>query len=229
MQIAIIDDSEFMRKRIINILTKEFLISEITSFASIKDYEDSKNNYDLLLLDIELPNENGIDYVNKNPQEHAFVIYVTSHDDAMSNAFNLNVIGFIMKVDIDKKLLLEVKKAEARLQFIKVYYLKTVFETLKVKESQILYFCSEDSIVFVQLMNHNKLIELTVKTLSVLEKKISENFFRVNRNYIINLKKVQRIDIKSKEIFLSNHISIKVSRRLWKDFKTRYGTARYHK
>lgn len=54
---------------------------------------------DILLLDVEMPNENGIDVKDRLAMEAdgPLIIFVTNYQNAISKAFNRNVIGFLMK------------------------------------------------------------------------------------------------------------------------------------
>ncbi len=54
---------------------------------------------DILLLDVEMPKENGIDVKNRLAMEAdgPLIIFVTNYQNAISRAFNRNVIGFAMK------------------------------------------------------------------------------------------------------------------------------------
>lgn len=54
---------------------------------------------DILLLDVEMPEENGIEVKDRLAMEAdgPLIIFVTNYQDAISEAFNRNVIGFLMK------------------------------------------------------------------------------------------------------------------------------------
>lgn len=54
---------------------------------------------DILFLDVEMPGENGIDVKDRLAREAdgPLIIFVTNYKDAVSRAFNRNVIGFLVK------------------------------------------------------------------------------------------------------------------------------------
>lgn len=52
MRIAIVDDNKLHRNKMIHILKECRKNDDIFDFESIKEYENSKGVYDLLLLDI---------------------------------------------------------------------------------------------------------------------------------------------------------------------------------
>lgn len=67
---------------------------------------ERKDEIDLLILDIEMPEMDGVTLKNRlqNNEEKMLVLFVTSHDEMMSEAFGKNVIGFISKEWISVKL-----------------------------------------------------------------------------------------------------------------------------
>lgn len=54
---------------------------------------------DILILDVEMPKENGIDVKDRLAKEAdgPLIIFATNYRDAVSRAFNRNVIGFLVK------------------------------------------------------------------------------------------------------------------------------------
>ena len=54
---------------------------------------------DVLVLDIEMPTANGIEIKNQLARESKgpLIIFATNYEDAISRAFNTNVIGFLVK------------------------------------------------------------------------------------------------------------------------------------
>lgn len=67
---------------------------------------ERKNEIDLLILDIEMPEMDGVTLKNRlqNNEEKMLVLFVTSHEEMMSEAFGKNVIGFVSKEWLSIKL-----------------------------------------------------------------------------------------------------------------------------
>ncbi len=72
-------------------------ISETTNPQELLDMEPI--DADILILDVEMGDVNGIDVKNQLAMrgDSPLVIFATSHPEAMSRAFNINVIGFLIK------------------------------------------------------------------------------------------------------------------------------------
>lgn len=110
MIIGICDDDEIIREKI-----KENCLSTIEKYdynITLKEFSDGEEIFkekilpDILILDIEMKNMDGIAVKNRlqNKQEAAFIIFVSSHDEMMPDAYGLNVIGFVTKKYMDNQL-----------------------------------------------------------------------------------------------------------------------------
>ena len=227
MKIAVIDDNTSICKKITYILSpfEEF---QITTFSSIAAYEADECFYDLLLLDIELPDENGIAYIENAPVKHKLVIYISSHEEWMVDSFNPNVIGFIGKNVLEEALLPKVKKAKKYLDNMKQYDFVTMDGNIKVYENSILEIYLDYTSVYLNLQNEKKPIRLNLRSLKELEnQKISDNFIKINRQTIINIQKIQQVLSKEHKVLLINGKEYAVTRGFWKDFIIRYQAKRY--
>lgn len=101
MKIMVCDDQIKEMESIIE-CCKEYIENKKIN-AEIKGIADpaelAGEKPDILLLDVEMPQENGIDVKNRLAMEGdgPLIIFVTNYQDAISRAFNRNVIGFAMK------------------------------------------------------------------------------------------------------------------------------------
>ena len=66
MRIAVLEDSLIQQKRIRNLLD---LNHRLCFFCTVEEYMESNFYYDLLLLDIELGSQNGIEFIKKHPDK----------------------------------------------------------------------------------------------------------------------------------------------------------------
>jgi len=70
-----------------------------------------------------------------------------------------------------------------------------------------------DKLIFIKVENYLSTFEFEngqhihrVEPLKYIEKKLSNNFFRINRNYLVNINKIELIDKKRGEITVKNQI-----------------------
>lgn len=227
MKIAVIDDNTSICKKITYILSpfEEF---QITTFSSIAAYEADECFYDLLLLDIELPDENGIAYIENAPVKHKLVIYISSHEEWMVDSFNPNVIGFIGKNVLEEALLPKVKKAKKYLDNMKQYDFVTMDGNIKVYESKIMYLYIDYTSIYLKLENEKKPIRLNARSLKEIKVyALSEHFIKINRQTIINIQKIRKVFSKIHRIELTDGKEFAVSSREWSNFVEKYQIARY--
>ena len=217
MRIAVLEDSLIQQERIRNLLD---LNHRLCFFRTVEEYMKSNFYFDLLLLDIELGNQNGIEFIKKHPDKQRFIVYVSSHSEAMADTFDTNVLGFVTKDRIEEALVEKVNQVENRIHQLEKIALSLPYETRYVYRDDILYFQIENSI-FVLLKDGTKL-SLVNETLKEIETTLSDSFVRVNNNVLINFSKVDHLDVKNHKIIMLDGTIISVSVRRWKKVKEHY-------
>ena len=217
MRIAVLEDSLIQQERIRNLLD---LSHRLCFFSAVEEYVKSNFYFDLLLLDIELGTQNGIEFIKKHPDKQRFIVYVSSHSEAMADTFDTNVLGFIIKDRIEDALVEKVNQVEQRIHQLEKIELNLPYETRYVYRDDILYFQIENG-VFALLKDGTKL-SLVNETLKEIEATLSDSFVRVNNNVLINFSKVDYLDVKNHKIIMLNGTIISVSVRRWKKVKEHY-------
>ncbi|MCF0105463.1 MAG: response regulator [Holdemanella sp.] len=222
MKIAVIDNDMFYLKKIEQCLhTNENF--ELTLFSSPKEY---KGMYDLLLLDIDLDDMNGIELCKKSLSKNTPVIFVTNHENYYKDAYFYNVYGYILKKNLDNELLDKVKEIYHLLHFQKTINLQIAYKKESIKENDILYLFIEDSIIYLQTVSHDELIQTTERILSSVKDRLSESFIHIDRDIIININHIYRIDIKNDLCIMDNQESLHISRRNKKALLSAYNLHR---
>ena len=170
-----------------------------------------KNDIDILFLDIELKNENGIDiarYCRKSGYKNINIVFVSSHNSYVYDTFEVRPIAFIRKEAISEDLkkcvsLIDRKRSETKI---------LINDTL-VNLLDILYIESEANYVYYRLKNG-----LSIKSrtkLSKIEKELEKyNFMRCHTSYIVNAEHVTKIH--ADFLALEDNIKISISRS-WRD------------
>ena len=103
--IAVIDDDKYFVQKICEYLEKSECYSyvEVYRFLEINQLieKSQETHFNLLFVDIDLNDSiNGIDMVN-NYFKNTPVIYVTSYQDKMEDAFGKNTFKFVLKEKLD--------------------------------------------------------------------------------------------------------------------------------
>ncbi|MES2766155.1 MAG: LytTR family DNA-binding domain-containing protein [Bacteroidota bacterium] len=248
----IIDDEELSRRLLKQLLIKFFphdveVVGMADSAESAREFL-VENQPDVLFLDIEMPGEDGFDFLRSVEHRDFAVVFVTAYDQYALRAFKASAADYILKpVDFDD-LQVAVKKVMSlqpgkRAQTENYQSrISAVLENIKAPEQKLrkLAVPSRDKVLLVDVTNivyfkaddnYAKMYqtngeELTVsKSLKECEDLFSDSdFIRIHKSYLINLHHVKayvRADTGGGSVELTNSTSVEVSRRLRATFLKR--------
>lgn len=204
LQIAVCDDEAFNVSKIEE-LTKVFFRTHCIEIK-VSTYESSENllydlkdgiYFDLLLLDIEMPEVTGMDLAKiiKENMSSARIIFITSHLQYAIEAYEFSVFRYIPKDRLEDKL------TAALEDFYKLYRLeRNEYYTIQVKNHieqiayrDILYILREGKYAVFHLMTGEK--RSVRKTLAqVFEELNAEYFYFADRGCIVNFANVTGLD-----------------------------------
>jgi len=157
---------------------------------------------DLIFLDIQMPEMTGFQFAStlKNPPA---IILTTAFRDYAPEAFDLNVVDYLLKPISFERLLKAVNKFFDREMGTResvtsvthdeqrFVHIKADRKIHKVSESEILYIESLDDYVKVHL---KEMLLITRENISTLEEKLPyPPFVRIHRSYIVNINWVKTI------------------------------------
>lgn len=221
MRICICDDRE-EDLNILNEICSEYLNRKHISAQVVCTQEPEtpiEGSFDLLFLDMEMPKMRGTEVkAHLMGRELPYIIFVTSYQETIAEAFGINVLGFLNK-PVDPALF----EAQMDLAVNLLGMGKTVdlgggnWESSK----NIVMFFSEARYTKALLADGRR-TELSEKSLSFWEKELSDQFFlRVDKSYLLNCKYIQ--DVEESTVLLSNGQRVKLSRRRKKDILLKIG------
>ncbi|HTE28022.1 LytR/AlgR family response regulator transcription factor [Flavitalea sp.] len=157
------------------------------------------NSVDLIFLDIQMPKITGIDLM-KSLTTKTKVIFTTAYRDYAIDAFDLNVIDYLLKPITFERFFKAISKVynfmapentnEINYKLLHDYNASYIFlraerEMTKVYLKDILYIESLRDYVRVKTLNYEI---ISYNKISYLEKKLPENkFIRVHRSFIVPL------------------------------------------
>jgi DNA-binding LytR/AlgR family response regulator len=184
------------------------LVSQVPSLDLVEECSDAMqalsalNNLsvDLLLLDIEMPDMSGLDLIKNLGAKRPLIIFTTAKKDYAVEAFELNVVDYLVKPITLPRLVQAVEKAgeavESNKEEVKVEEQGFVF----VKDNGVLKRISIDDILFLEAMGDYVKVHTLQKfhvvhaTLKSIEEKLPvSKFVRVHRSYIVAINKIDYI------------------------------------
>ena len=219
IKIAVCDDeSSFITKIKMNL--EQFIKTE-KELATIDVYSNSEFlladiqegiYFDLLLLDIEMPNKNGMDLTPliKKSLPHALIIFITSHLEYAIDSFSLSIFRYIPKQDLNSRLFTALRDA---FHFIKieqddVYTIRTHTNYEKIFLKDVLYIQKEGkNTVFTTFNGKSKARNSLINVYKELKK---DEFLYIDKGCIVNILHIMQI--KSNTVQLRNGESLFISR-----------------
>lgn len=198
-KIAICDDSDADRQLIAGLVSSWGISTghtvQISSFSSAENFlfhYAEKSDYDMLLLDIEMGEMDGVTMAKKLRRDNDTVqiVFITGYSDYILEGYEVAALHYLMKPVSEDKLFSVLDRAAEKLaKNEKVLNLKIGGEMVRIPIYQIRY-----AEVFGNYVTIHASDDLTIKmTLSELEKELDDRFFRVGRSVIVNLTQIGRV------------------------------------
>jgi DNA-binding LytR/AlgR family response regulator len=202
MKCIIVDDNKMARMALRQLVSQVQGLELVAECNDASEALDSLNTtqVDLLLLDIEMPNMTGLDLIRKLGNNKPLIIFTTAKTDYAVEAFELNVVDYLVKPIALPRFRQAVEKAQETIdsnkQEVKVEEQGFVF----VKDNGVLKRIAIDDILFLEAMGDYVKVHTPQKfhvvhaTLKSIEEKLpSSKFIRVHRSYIVAINKIDYI------------------------------------
>lgn len=214
MKIGICEDSLTDRK-----ILKDVLISILSEYERLECFNHgaafleshNKKPFDIVFLDIGLPNLNGISVAKeiRDSSEITHIIFISQYKDYAAESYVVKAFDYLNK-PIDREEVLNVfrRARHSRLTSGKPFAITTNYETVYVLISNIIY--AETLRNKVRIYTYDDTFE-TRMTMQTLTDQLSQyGFFRIHSSYIVNLKCVRTVS--NKIVMLDNGIEIPVGK-----------------
>ncbi len=165
---------------------------------------------DLIILDIQMPDINGIQFFN-SIKHRPMVIFTTAYAEYAVKGFELEAVDYLMKpIKFDRfvRALEKARKLMAMRTTIAgspddgFLFIKSGYRTVRINFSDIRYIEGLDDYIRIHFISDQPSLLSLMSLKSVLEKLPEDRFMRVHRSFIVSLKHVR--SIRNKYIFLDN-------------------------
>jgi len=220
MKICICDDKK-EDLAILNGICSEYLKRRDISAEIVCTQEPEvplEGDFDLLFLDVEMPKMRGPEIKQRlMGRERPYIIFVTSYQETIREAFGINVLGFLNK---------PVEPALFEAQMDLAVDLLAAGRMIQLGKGK--WESSKDIVmIFTEekytrgILADGRITESCEKSLTLWENELSDLFFlRVDTSYLVNCKYIQ--DLSDNEVILSNGQTVKISRRRKKEFLAKF-------
>jgi len=160
----------------------------------------NKNEVDLILLDIQMPQLTGIEFV-KSLQNPPLIVFTTAYPNFALEGFEVNATDYLLKPISMDRFLKAINKVRSVLQSSSkdssqisdddFFFVKADKKLIKVKFNDILYIEGLKDYVIIR-MEEGRVI--TLQTMKSLEDKLpAKKFMRIHRSYIVAIDKIHAL------------------------------------
>jgi len=200
MNVLIVDDEQLARQRLRHLLgeTGDYTIVGEAANGEQALQKAQLSNPDLILMDIRMPGMDGLEaasYINRLDNPPA-IIFTTAYSEHALKAFDTHAVGYLLK-PIKQEHLNEALQSAKKLNRAQINYLRSDEKNgarskicVKIRGclelvpvSEILYFKADQKYVTLRTLDHEYLIEESLKT---LETEFENQFTRIHRNALIS-------------------------------------------
>lgn len=184
------------------------LVGQVKDLQLVKECADAleaynainKEQVDLLLLDIEMPGMSGLELIKNLGNKKPLIIFTTAKKDYAVEAFELNVVDYLVKPVTASRFIQAVERAneafasdkeEVKVEEQEFVFIKDNGVLKRINVEEILYLEAMGDYVKVHTQQKFHVLHSTLK--SIEEKLPASKFIRVHRSYIVSLNKIDFI------------------------------------
>ncbi len=217
--LAICEDDSFMLEKLEEMaqcyVRSRGLNTAIRTFASGEELMQEPGEFDVLLLDVELPGINGVELAKKLGGRSQ-VIYVTAYREYAVDAFDVGAVHYLVKPVVKEQLFPALDRARERLG-------QRSREILGILKNGAYERVQLSDILYCEVFDHELIIHTKngcyeySGTLDVLEGKLDGRFFRCHRSFLVNMEHV--VQQEKGAALLTSGENVMVSRRRQQEFR----------
>lgn len=185
---------------------------QLRTFSSAESFlfsYEEENDYDILLLDVEMGQMDGVSLAKsiRRNNETVQIVFITGYSEYISEGYEVSALHYLMKPVKKEKLFEVLNRATEKLEKNeRILTLELSGEMVRIPLHEIRYIDVNGNYITL----HAKNDYTAKKTLGEVQKTLDERFFKVGRSHIVNLTYVQRVT--KTEAYLSDGSTIPLPR-----------------
>jgi two-component system LytT family response regulator len=212
MKVILVDD-ELVANESLALIIQEYL-PEVEIVGTARSASEARgliafHKPDLVFLDIEMPGEDGFDFLKGLNNIDFLIIFVTAYNQYAIQAFKFSAIDYLVKPVKITELIDAVKRARILIERNEITDYRTLLENIQSKKPSKIALNTNDSREYINIddiihiegdVNYSKFylaekrVIMVSKTLKIFEEMLSgHGFYRTHKSSLVNLKHVKRI------------------------------------
>ncbi len=223
MKVAVVDDEKIWREEVLQRLEPYFSDMQVTIdvFSSGNELLEKEDYYEVLFLDIEMPEMDGFETASRYREIYpdALIIILTTHTEMSRKGYLINAFRYLDKTLLDEELEEAINSAKRCLGRNRTILIRVINQG----EMQV----ALKDIMYIETAKRNVLLHTRDNTyrcseaIGEVEKLLDEEmFFRCHKSFIVNLDAIKSFD--RIYVYLMNQSKIFVSARKYSELKMRY-------
>ena len=226
LNIAICDDDEAAIEYLKSCITHfyfafdvEVSISTFTSGRAFLDSYTEKGQYQLIFMDVEMPELNGLDtasILRSTIDRYALLVFVSNYPEYMQKSFTVRAFYYLTKPytteDVEEVLQNVINEIEQS---------HTIYSIVSSTEGEMTIYIQD--LLYIEVENSDAqtlLFHLTNRTISVRGTLASRHFYKCYRSILLNLKHVHYFE--NKDVLLDNGERLPLSRNARRELLSIY-------
>lgn len=211
MRIAICDDQQMFVDRLKILITDEE--AEIYIFNTGDELLKSDINFDIVLLDIEMPGIDGLGTATElyKRNRKTLLLFITSHREYLTKGYEFRAFRYVLKSEPDEFVRQNIQDAIEEYRnydfYITVNYKGTV---AKVLSTQIIYIESLGHTITIHTENKDYIGQNKFKDICNLL--AQHGFVQCHKSYMVNMRCIESIE-KNSCINITNGTKIPIGRK----------------
>jgi DNA-binding LytR/AlgR family response regulator len=215
MRVLVVDDEPLSRKALLDILRTRADIEALTSADDAIEAGElmAKNPYDVVLLDIQMPELSGIEFadrLNKQKEPIPSIVFVTAHHQHAVAAFEKHAVDYVLKPFSSSRIHEALNEAirrtetERAARFMKLLpHLEALVSKpskIAIKTKKRILFIDPADVVIVEAQGNYVLLQrqsgsyLLRESISVIAEKLRPfGFIRIHRSVLVNCSFVEEV------------------------------------
>ena len=155
-----------------------------------------ENEIQVLFLDIEMPDINGLELARMLDRRATQVVFITAFPEYALEGFELQVADYLMKpLSFNRfmKACLKVKETyDPKQHEDEFIFVKDGYQLRKIRLEEIRYIKSDANLLNIHTTSERILTRMTISR--IMEALPEDQFIRVHKSYIVNLQHIERVD-----------------------------------
>lgn len=164
----------------------------------------SKNETDLMFLDINMPDLNGMDFV-KSLKQKPQIIFTTAYSEFAIEGFKVDALDYILKPIDYSSFLKAANKAKTLFELLtrsdetkssskgQEIFVKADYKIMRIAVNDIKFIESANEYIKIYTIN-NEVITTLLRLKNIYEQLPRQKFMRIHRSFIVNLDKIKAVD-----------------------------------